>query len=93
MAHGPGRAGRRDRPTADAALSATVAGPPDPLVRTGPLLRATGIGELLDVELDCLLDFTGHRTWLRVPLDKIGTECTGESHQVRHAARTISWQM
>jgi integrase len=66
-------------PTADAALMAAVAGLEDPLVRTGlQLLRATGmrIGELLDLELDCLLDFNGHGTWLRVPLGKLGTERT-----------------
>lgn len=66
-------------PDADAALMAAVAELPDPLVRTGlQLLRATGmrIGELLDLELDCLLDFTGHGTWLRVPLGKLGTERT-----------------
>ncbi len=39
-------------------------------------LRATGmrIGELLDLELDCLVDFAGHGTWLRVPVGKLGTE-------------------
>jgi integrase len=66
-------------PAADAALMAAVAGLHDPLVRTGlQLLRATGmrIGELLDLELDCLLDFAGHGTWLRVPLGKLGTERT-----------------
>src|SRR6478672_6606765 len=40
------------------------------------LLRATGmrIGELLDLELDCLLDFAGHGTWLRVPVGKLNSE-------------------
>ena len=46
-------------------------------MRTGLLLlRATGmrIGELLDLELDCLLDFAGHGTWLRVPVGKLNSE-------------------
>ena len=34
------------------------------------------VGELLDLELDCLLDFAGHGTWLRVPVGKLGTERT-----------------
>ena len=32
------------------------------------------IGELLDLELDCLLDFAGHGTWLRVPVGKLNSE-------------------
>ena len=65
-------------PDQDAALMAAVAGL-DPFCRTGlQLLRATGmrVGELLDLELDCLLDFAGHGTWLRVPLGKLATERT-----------------
>jgi len=45
--------------------------------RTGLIvLRATGmrIGELLDLELDCIVDFGAHGTWLKVPLGKLGTE-------------------
>jgi Phage integrase family len=56
---------------------AAVANLDDTLVRTGLLLlRATGmrIGELLDLELDCLLDFAGHGTWLRVPVGKLNSE-------------------
>jgi hypothetical protein len=34
------------------------------------------LGELLDLELDCLLDFAGHGTWLKVPLGKLNTERT-----------------
>jgi Phage integrase family len=48
-------------------------------VRTGLLLlRATGmrISELLDLELDCLLDFAGHGTWLQVPVGKLNSERT-----------------
>lgn len=42
------------------------------------ILRGTGIrlGELLDLELDCLMDFAGHGTWLRVPLGKLHSERT-----------------
>ncbi len=66
-------------PEADAALMAAVRHLEDPFARTGLLvLRATGIrvGELLDLELDCLVDFRGHGTWLRVPVGKLGTERT-----------------
>jgi len=66
-------------PDQDAALMAAIAGLDDPFCRTGlQLLRATGmrVGELLDLELDCLLDFAGHGTWLRVPLGKLATERT-----------------
>lgn len=64
-------------PAVDAALIAAVAGLDDVLVRTGlQLLRATGmrIGELLDLELDCTVDFGPRGVWLRVPLGKLGTE-------------------
>jgi integrase len=66
-------------PDHDAALMAAIAGLDDPFCRTGlQLLRATGmrVGELLDLELDCLLDFADHGTWLRVPLGKLATERT-----------------
>ncbi|MDI3315936.1 MAG: tyrosine-type recombinase/integrase [Mycobacterium sp.] len=64
-------------PDVDRALMTAVANLDDPLVRTGLLLlRATGmrLGELLDLELDCLLDFAGHGTWLRVPVGKLNCE-------------------
>lgn len=64
-------------PDVDRALTTAVAGLDDLFARAGlQLLRATGmrVGELLDLELDCLLDFAGHGTWLRVPLGKLGTE-------------------
>ena len=32
------------------------------------------VGELLDLELDCIVDFESHGTWLRVPVGKLGTE-------------------
>jgi integrase len=64
-------------PDIDRALMAAVTQLDDLFVRTGLLiLRATGmrVGELLDLELDCLLDFDRHGTWLRVPLGKLNTE-------------------
>jgi integrase len=64
-------------PELDRALMAEVAQLDDVLARTGLLLlRATGmrVGELLDLELDCLVDFGAHGTWLRVPVGKLATE-------------------
>jgi len=64
-------------PDLDRALMAATAGLEDAFARTGLLLlRATGmrVGELLDLELDCLLDFNRHGTWIRVPLGKLGSE-------------------
>lgn len=42
------------------------------------ILRGTGmrLGELLDLELDCLIDFGTRGTWARVPLGKLATERT-----------------
>lgn len=64
-------------PDVDRALMAAVDGLDDLAVRTGLLLlRATGmrVGELLDLQLDCLVDFDKHGTWLRVPLGKLNSE-------------------
>jgi integrase len=64
-------------PDVDRAVMAAVARLDDLIVRTGLLLlRATGmrVGELLDLELDCLVDFARHGTWLRVPLGKLNSE-------------------
>lgn len=64
-------------PHIDRTLMAAVARLDDDFTRTGLLLlRATGmrIGELLDLERDCLMDFGAHGTWLRVPLGKLATE-------------------
>lgn len=64
-------------PDIDRTLMGAVAGLDDLLARTGlQVLRATGmrIGELLDLELDCLGDFGRHGPWLRVPLGKLATE-------------------
>ena len=52
---------------------------PDPFARIGlTLLRGTGIrlGELLDLELDCVWDSASHGSWLKVPVGKLGTERT-----------------
>lgn len=49
----------------------------DPLERYGLLiLRATGmrIGELIDLELDCVHHVPGKGAWLKVPLGKLHTE-------------------
>jgi len=64
-------------PATDHALMTAIARLDDLLARTClQVLRATGMrmGELLDLELDCLVDFASHGTWLRVPLGKLGTE-------------------
>jgi integrase len=64
-------------PDADQALMHAVATLDDPFARCGlTVLRATGMraGELLDLELDCTVDFDTHGTWLRVPLGKLATE-------------------
>jgi len=64
-------------PDTDRALMNTIAALDDPFARCGlTVLRATGmrVGELLDLELDCIVDFGAHGTWLRVPLGKLGTE-------------------
>jgi site-specific recombinase XerD len=64
-------------PQVDAAFMAAVRQLEDPAARAGlVLLRGTGLrlGELLDLELDCLWDLPGHGTWLKVPLGKLNTE-------------------
>jgi integrase len=61
----------------DAALMAAVAQHPDPFARNGlTIIRGTGlrIGELLDLELDCVVDYGTTGSWLRVPLGKLATE-------------------
>jgi integrase len=58
---------------------AAVAQLADPFARHGlAILRGTGmrLGELLDLELDCLWDFGDRGTWVKVPLGKLGTERT-----------------
>ena len=66
-------------PDADRDLMAAVDRLADPFARLGlTILRGTGmrLGELLDLELDCLWDFGDRGTWVKVPLGKLGTERT-----------------
>ena len=66
-------------PDVDRDLMAAVERLDDVAARCGiRILRGTGIrlGELMDLELDCLLDFAGHGSWVRVPLGKLATERT-----------------
>jgi integrase len=82
----PGDIPRLDRPLpralapdADRDIMAAVAQQADPFARCGlRILRGTGmrLGELLDLELDCLWDTPTHGTWVKVPLGKLGTERT-----------------
>jgi integrase len=64
-------------PDVDVAMMAAVARLDDPFARTGlTVMRGTGlrIGELLDLELDCIVDYGGSGSWLRVPLGKLNNE-------------------
>jgi len=64
-------------PDIDRDLMAAVAELSDPAAHYGiQILRGTGmrIGELLDLELDCLWDTPTHGTWVKVPLGKLDTE-------------------
>jgi len=66
-------------PDADRDLMDAIARLDDPFARIGlTLLRGTGLrlGELLDLELDCVWDSASHGSWLKVPLGKLGTERT-----------------
>ena len=66
-------------PDADRDLMAAVTGLGDAFARFGLIiLRGTGmrLGELLDLELDCLWDTPTHGTWVKVPVGKLGTEGT-----------------
>jgi integrase len=62
---------------ADRRLQEALESSPNRLLADGLLLvRATGIriGELLDLELDCLHEVPGLGAWLKVPLGKFDTE-------------------
>ncbi|MGH2687354.1 MAG: tyrosine-type recombinase/integrase [Actinomycetota bacterium] len=64
-------------PDVDAALMAAVGRLADPFARVGlTVLRGAGlrIGELLDLEVNCVVDYGAGGSWLRVPLGKLGTE-------------------
>jgi integrase len=66
-------------PDADRDLMSAVGASDDPFARHGlTILRGTGmrLGELLDLELDCLWDTPTHGTWVKVPVGKLGTERT-----------------
>jgi integrase len=66
-------------PDVDRDLMAAAGRLTDPFARIGlTLLRGTGLrlGELLDLELDCIWDSASHGSWLKVPLGKLGTERT-----------------
>ena len=64
-------------PDTDTALITAVGNLDDLFARSAILLlRRTGLrlGELLDLELSCVIDYGPTGTWLRVPLGKLGTE-------------------
>ncbi|MCU4187527.1 tyrosine-type recombinase/integrase, partial [Acidiferrimicrobium sp. IK] len=64
-------------PDIDTAVMNAVANLDDPIARVGlTVIRATGLraGELIDLELDCVVDYGTHGAWLRVPLGKLATE-------------------
>jgi integrase len=66
-------------PDIDTAVMNAVAALDDPVTRIGlTVIRATGIrvGELVDLELDCVVDYGTSGSWLRVPLGKLATERT-----------------
>jgi site-specific recombinase XerD len=66
-------------PDADRDLMAAITASDDPFARHAlTILRGTGmrLGELLDLELDCLWDTPNHGTWVKVPIGKLGTERT-----------------
>ena len=61
----------------DTALMAAIANLKDPFGRTGlTVMRRAGlrVGELLDLELDCIVDYGPAGSWLRVPLGKLNNE-------------------
>lgn len=64
-------------PDSDMALMIAVSRLQDPFARSAiMLLRRAGLrlGECLDLELGCVVDYGATGTWLRVPLGKLGTE-------------------
>ena len=64
-------------PQIDAALMNAVDALADPFARCAlTLLRRAGLrlGECLDLELDCVVDYGATGSWLHVPLGKLGTE-------------------
>lgn len=64
-------------PDVDRDLMAAVVHEKDHAARCAvQILRGTGLrlGELIDLELDCLMDFGSHGTWLKVPIGKLNSE-------------------
>ena len=64
-------------PEADRRLAAALEASPNRLFADALLLaRATGlrVGELVDLELDCLHEIPGQGAWLKVPLGKLESE-------------------
>ena len=64
-------------PDVDRRLAAALEGSPNRLAADALLLqRACGlrIGELVDLELDCVHEVPGQGAWLKVPLGKLATE-------------------
>lgn len=64
-------------PDVDHALMSAVADLEDLFARSAiTLLRTAGLrlGECLDLELGCVVDYGPTGSWLRVPLGKLGTE-------------------
>jgi len=64
-------------PDVDTALMGAIGTLPDRFARTGLIvLRGAGLrlGELLDLELDCVADYGPAGTWLKVPLGKLNSE-------------------
>src|SRR5437879_2230752 len=75
--HPPEALPRALAPDTDAAVMAAVAGLDDVFARVGlTVIRGTGLraGELVDLELDCVVDYGTNGSWLRVPLGKLATE-------------------
>jgi integrase len=66
-------------PDIDAAVMNAAVALDDPVTRIGlTVIRATGVrvGELVDLEVDCVVDYDTNGSWLRVPLGKLATERT-----------------
>ena len=64
-------------PAVDRDLMAAVAGSTTASPASGSgCCRATGMraGELLDLEVGCIVDFEARGSWLKVPVGKLGTE-------------------
>ena len=76
-------------PDVDHALMAAVADLEDDFPRVAiTILRLTGlrIGELLDLELNCVIDYGPNGRWLRVPLGKLNSERSVPLHPVAEAS-------